>query len=818
MNILKNTAVRAIAIDLAAVTVITLCINYFIFQRDKSSPSDNAYVDFGCLLEEGDEVTVEKVTPAPVDKDVEIYAFDFHLSSGQPDVAIEIIIPYDDKGLTEEEELLSVCGKYFNEETKEWEDVFYTVDTDANKVHILTNHLSTYGAFKITDSGKRSEYISDVNVYAAYMTNSRAQAVVKAFAEQSPSWQEDAVTVFLETTDTLRYFAATNAHTFFSLGEVYDDWVTKPFQNAMSGLGVSIACAQLACDAYNNGFQNAETTFTAVKSSLDLAVNFATPSIKLAYLSVGMIDIALSDVRTFSVANKYKSTKNMYDAYYKRKGVSRTLNDWRTIFESFYKNNKDKPQLVLDMMEAEIERYVDEYWDVAGADWESWIDAYEKNGKLSKYPWPEQKDRENISAIHKAELHEYLSAVFRTMCRNMYLDSLIEREKEYKKMADFYNQKFSVVIQENKGSRKTSTWDGCYACLAPLSSNADPSSWTVKLGSDGGSTITFTLLAHQKAGFPMTLELYKTADDIKNRKTIKTITIKPFSESKQTIILEPREKDQTEEPEPTIGEEIDNNEPTGVPPTITEAPVKEPNPWYDVIIQSSDNTNPKAFAGWYAVLAYPGNISPDLKSMYKAFDSKGICKLSFQESDYKALESPSKIWLYQNVADLLSKKKPDVIASFSIASGSYAGGYQGESLYSITVRAKPKENKPDILESITGDYSSYMIRNELFIPGEGMMQIDKKEQYQPWEKPSADVWLHYNGPSLTLKSYGDPYLTEYILEKLSDSHYKLVLQKETTTVTYTVDIISAGSRAKYTFLSETDGGQRNLTEYILEMK
>ncbi|NCC48229.1 MAG: hypothetical protein EOM13_04160, partial [Clostridia bacterium] len=41
-----------------------------------------ASIDFGALLEVGDEVTIEKVTPAPVDEDVEIYAYDFRLSSG----------------------------------------------------------------------------------------------------------------------------------------------------------------------------------------------------------------------------------------------------------------------------------------------------------------------------------------------------------------------------------------------------------------------------------------------------------------------------------------------------------------------------------------------------------------------------------------------------------------------------------------------------------------------------------------------------------------------------------------------------------------
>lgn len=72
--------------------------------------SDGVYVDFGCLLEEGDELVVKKVEPNPIDEDVQIYAYDFKLSSGQPEGAIEIVIPYDDEGLAEEDEHLSVCG------------------------------------------------------------------------------------------------------------------------------------------------------------------------------------------------------------------------------------------------------------------------------------------------------------------------------------------------------------------------------------------------------------------------------------------------------------------------------------------------------------------------------------------------------------------------------------------------------------------------------------------------------------------------------------------------------------------------------------
>ncbi len=640
---------------------------------------------------------------------------------------------------------------------------------------------------------------------------------MEAYAAQGDSWQLDAISAFLETTGTIEYFAATNFHTLVTLGEAYDDLVTKPFQNAMSGLGISTACAQLAYDAYNNGIRSSEAATSSVKSTLNIAVNFATPSIKMAYVGVGLIDIALTEVQTYAVSKKYESTSNMYNAYYKRNGIRRNHADWRKLFEKIYKENKEDPRAALDKMNAEIERYVNEYWLVAGSDWESWINSYDKNAKLSKYPWPSQKDRENISAIHKANLYDDLHSVFLKMSQNMYYDSLIEREKEYKKLAGYYNQKFSVIIREDAESDEGYTWAGCYARLAPLSSEAEPTSWTGKLDKNGGGKITFTLLAHQKAGFPMTLELYRTADDVKRGKKLKTIQLEHFSENEQTVVLQPRVKD-----EPTVSEPVESTPEESVADesghTTTEPPYQEENPWYDVTIQSADNNRPNAFAGWYAVLAYPENSSPDLKNMYKPFNSKGKCMLSFQESDYEALESPSKIWLYQNEADLLGKHKPNVIVNFSISSGSYSGEYQGEPLYTVLVKANPPAEKTDILESISGDYNSYMIRSELFIPGEGMMQIDMKEDFTPWEKPSADIWLHYNGLSLTFKSYADPNNTEYVLEKLSDSRYVLVINKDSTTITHTVEIQSAGYSAKYTFLSETEGGQRTMQIYMLEKK
>jgi hypothetical protein len=142
---------------------------------------DGAAIDFGCLLEAGEELTIQKVSPASIDSDVEIDAYDFKLSSGQPEGVVELTIPYDDAGLEADEEILSVCGKYLNEETKQWEDVLYTVDAEANKVHILTDHLSTYSVFKVTNAGKRSEYISE---FIRYATSDKSKICFKGFFQK----------------------------------------------------------------------------------------------------------------------------------------------------------------------------------------------------------------------------------------------------------------------------------------------------------------------------------------------------------------------------------------------------------------------------------------------------------------------------------------------------------------------------------------------------------------------------------------------------------------------------------------------------------
>jgi hypothetical protein len=494
-------------------------------------------VDFGCWLTGGEEVTIEKVKPSSFDSDVEIYAYNVELSSGQPGGVIELTIYYDDSGLSAEDERLAVCGKHLNEQSKQWEDVLYTVDTQTNTVHIFTDHLSTFSAFKVVNPAKRNAYISDINVYAAYMSLEQADALLKIYAAQGPSWQENVVSSYLGATGSLEYFAESNMHTLLSLGGAYDDLVSTSFQKSMTGLGISTACAQFAYDAYTNGLTSKQTAVSAMKATLNSAINFATPSIQLAYLGVGVIEIALTDVSTFAMQTRYESTKNMYDAYYQRGTVSRTSQDWLKIFKKIYKENQSNPQKALELMNAEIDRYVQEYWEVAGTVDDTWNETEGKNAKMAKAPWPNSSDRANISNLHKEALYDYLQVVFKTISRDIYFDGLSQREKELKDLARLLNTPYALIISEETEDGDKPQWAGCYGRLAPLAAGADEKAWTGKLDDKGGGTIKFTLLAHSKAGFPMDLELYKTLDDVEKGRVAMTVSIEPFMGTQQTIVL-----------------------------------------------------------------------------------------------------------------------------------------------------------------------------------------------------------------------------------------------------------------------------------------
>ena len=166
-----------------------------------------------------------------------------------------------------------------------------------------------------------------------------------------------------------------------------------------------------------------------------------------------------------------------------------------------------------------------------------WIESYDSNGKLSKYPWPSYADRSNISANYKAELYDYLQGVFRKIALNLYLDSLEAREAEFNALAEMLNREYSINISEELIDNTTPVWANSYVRLSPLTENANISDWTIKLSDKAVGKIEFTLIGHQMAGFPMKLEFFKTKADLEDNRPTATKTLSPFKSTQKSYTI-----------------------------------------------------------------------------------------------------------------------------------------------------------------------------------------------------------------------------------------------------------------------------------------
>ncbi len=760
---------------------------------------EGASIDFGFSVSDTYDMEIKKVDMDKPEAGVEVFAYDFTLNSGTIDGIVEITIGYEAKGIKDEKN--AVCGKYYNEKKKKWEDVDYIVNVKDKTVTIFTDHLSIYGAFVINNPDKRSAYISDVDIYSSLnMTTEQATKILEAYGTQNSSWEKLIFDTTLDAFGDTESFLST-AHTAITLGGAYDDVFTKGFNKSVTALGVSNACTRFLYDAYQHGMRSEKTAVSALETTLSLALNFATPSIQLAYIGVTAIKVSLDEVTTFAIDNKYKSTLNMYKAYYNRPENKRKAPDWLKIFEKIYKSNRNDPKKAMALIEKEIDTYVNKYWEVAGSDWESWIDAYDSNGSLSKYPWPTKKDQEKIAANHKKELMSYLTSVFNVFNKNIFHDNLTDIKKEYNKVKQYYNQRFSFEITENIPKGKKATWDNYYFKLGPVSSDVDSSSWIGRLDDMGKGSMTFTLLGHERAGYPMELKFYETKADLNKNAATKTIKLKPFGDSVQKVSLEPIKTEIVEEEEEEEDEDVEEEE-----EKKDDSPVINRN--YQLHISDSDNSG--GFAGWYAIIDYPSGKDLNLSKMFKVFDGFGKCIIDFTDGDYEYLGGPSAVLLYQDESDLINKKSPDLRVAFSIGSAKHISGND----YKIEVKAKPPAKEVDLLEGITGIYTSYIEHENFWTMGLPEAIVN---DYEPWEKTSADVSLLYTYNYVDFKSLSEAnpnqYSSDYSLEKINDNYYKT----KVGSTTYELEIITIGERARFTLYQDSPSTQHKAI-YILERK
>ncbi|HMM70540.1 MAG TPA: hypothetical protein PKD08_08615, partial [Gudongella oleilytica] len=115
------------------------------------------------LISADTNAKITKVSNAPpldAEGEIQLQVYDFSLEGiTQVDGVIQLAIPLE---LTEGE---TPGAAYLNESTGQWEPVAFMYDKASGSVIILTDHLSKYGVFSVTNEGKRRAKIEFLGLY-----------------------------------------------------------------------------------------------------------------------------------------------------------------------------------------------------------------------------------------------------------------------------------------------------------------------------------------------------------------------------------------------------------------------------------------------------------------------------------------------------------------------------------------------------------------------------------------------------------------------------------------------------------------------------
>lgn len=497
-------------------------------------------VDFGKFNIEGNKtLTVTKEPVIEHEEGVRISTYDIKLEDKKEfsDV-VTISLPYDSKYTEEGFEEKSVCAKYYNEETKEYESIPYTVNTKNKTLDITTTHFSKYSVFETKNSYTRMAYVTSAGIGNIALKD--AQEILKEYIEKGGVPGDKALeTGYTFVTDSLNLASKTN--TFMTLGGQLDSKFCENLDKSTRWLGLAAACVNLAV-GYSNAETNEETrkaVTNAYKDMMYSTVDFlGSSAVQVQFVAVFVVDYRLNQFMTGTIDQKRLEFTDVYN-YYNKKYQPMTSKQWYNKFKNIYTQNKNDVKTAQKLMDEEIDNYVNKFWTIDQD--KLWLDVL-ADTKYKRMPYPNSDDIEYLKKECKQNLMQSLTAVFNRL--ELYITEQIKAD--YYKRLDALQKElntvvtFKIVDDKVKGD-EASQYTDYTVRFSPLSNMAKVKNWTGVMSKSGLLTTKFTVLGYMQSGSPNEIQFFKPGDDPDTRKP--EITMKFKISMPETVVAIEKELD-----------------------------------------------------------------------------------------------------------------------------------------------------------------------------------------------------------------------------------------------------------------------------------
>ena len=556
------------------------------------------------ILDEGQEekLEVKSIEPvyAPNDeyviKPYEVTLGDMHELTD----FIEIRLPYD-TSFCEAGENPAECvgGLYYNEDNSAWEEVLYTIDSDAKEIVIETDHFSKFGAITFKNKGCRdamlcmSEEKIDENFDIGYINEDQAVQVMKNFCDTASEESTTAklagnqvlqtamnlggsvstvsdgmgtafnIMYYLDLSDvamagryvednvwntaTQRYGTVSYSNNMFN---TYNADMINKAGKTLSRIGNCVSACKLVYLVSKAGTGNADQSeiWDLYKESANMYVSIAGGAtmgalmgpIFIADTFINYVFEEAMDIKDSQIEDMYIYFNTKYPGCsYPEVRPGRSAKDWRDIIIKLIEENPEAD--TAELLEEEINTFANEFWTL---DSDQMADVVAQMPKtIKRITVDDERIRTKITDGYKKELYTQMTGVL-TSVRNYYNKKMVlKTEQQISAAAKFYNQKITFDIVEEDPDKEIK-YGGFKCRFAPLSEDAELSNWTSTLPEDGlGLHGEMTLIGHITSGSPTHLLVYdKDADMTQDEPVLMVPFVIDKNNHIQIILSEPEEQ------------------------------------------------------------------------------------------------------------------------------------------------------------------------------------------------------------------------------------------------------------------------------------
>lgn len=444
--------------------------------------------------------------PNVMDGVVSGFAIDLSLSDGRHQLSgtADILIP-----MTYNPEK-QIGAAYFNEETGEWEPVYYEQNKETGEIKITTDHLSEYAIFEVANVGMRNVML---NVYKEvpqlYVLNEAAKKLLDIISSPDPEWEmawqyKNEMALWQSCSLDILYNAANGAleavNGYKPFAEEVGNAVT-----AMGYLGTALNILDVArADLKGDDVGVAAGTLNTILNytSGQLASAIGTPIMSVSMAGVAAIGIALNKFGEKVAQSKLDFYRLAYGIYYSKEGDKitgnknyRTPTDWYNYFyPAFEKGNMTASELNA-YIEESVHNYCNQFWkDESRTFCIAEAESRASSMGISTWSWETESLRKQISDEYFSELmNGILVSVFQSIRNHLKIEAHNRYTVAAKSVADLVNRQIAIRIWDNSWKEgEKSKYEGWTVRFSYIpSALPDKEDWQVTLNERGRGGIKY---------------------------------------------------------------------------------------------------------------------------------------------------------------------------------------------------------------------------------------------------------------------------------------------------------------------------------------